>query len=197
MQPGRRAARGRKLVSAPVSFSFLDTPTSRSRMVLAFSLSVRHNPGVAHVRRFFMSRPIFGGSIVALSVILLAVTSGCGKKDEPQVAQNKSDNTTPPDQLIPDAAILDQKKDAPDLKAAGDKATTDKAGQEDHATFMGTRARGRRFCIIADASQSMRGGPLIQLKSEILQTLGGMSSSSQFYIIFFNATDIPMPYASW
>ena len=32
---------------------------------------------------------------------------------------------------------------------------------------------------------------------EILKTLHGMKESSQFYIIFFNATDIPMPYPSW
>ena len=36
-----------------------------------------------------------------------------------------------------------------------------------------------------------------QLKAEILKTLSGLNSSSQFYIIFFNATDVPMPYPNW
>src|SRR5438067_5078907 len=54
------------------------------------------------------------------------------------------------------------------------------------ATFLGTRASGKRFCIIADASNSMRGAPLTQLKKEILLTLDGLSPGSQFYIIFFN-----------
>jgi hypothetical protein len=65
------------------------------------------------------------------------------------------------------------------------------------ASFFGTRASGKRFCIIADASNSMRGGPLAQLKKEILLTLDGLPSGSQFYVIFFNATDIPMPFPGW
>src|SRR5262245_37924296 len=65
------------------------------------------------------------------------------------------------------------------------------------ASFLGTRATGKRFCIIADASNSMRGAPLTQLKKEILQTLDGMAPGCQFYIIFFNATDIPMPFPTW
>src|SRR5437868_5410743 len=54
--------------------------------------------------------------------------------------------------------------------------------------FFGTRASGKRFCIIADASNSMKGGPLAQLKKEILLTLDGLPPGSQFYVIFFNAT---------
>jgi len=65
------------------------------------------------------------------------------------------------------------------------------------ATFLGTRASGKRFCIIADASNSMRGAPLTQLKKEILLTLDGLAPGSQFYIIFFNDTDIPMPFPGW
>src|SRR5207237_9430767 len=56
---------------------------------------------------------------------------------------------------------------------------------------------GKRFCTNADASNSMRGAPLTQLKNEILLTLDGLSPGSQFYIIFFNATDIPMPFPAW
>jgi len=65
------------------------------------------------------------------------------------------------------------------------------------ASFFGLRASGKRICIIADASNSMRGGPLAQLKKEILLTLDGLPPGSQFYIIFFNATDIPMPFPGW
>ena len=66
----------------------------------------------------------------------------------------------------------------------------------DKVSFLGTHGVGKRFCIIADASNSMRGGPIDQLKREIMQTLGNMKPTSQFYVIFFNATDIPMPYPS-
>src|SRR5262245_46573017 len=65
------------------------------------------------------------------------------------------------------------------------------------ADFFGTKVTGQRFCIIADCSDSMHGTQLVQLKKEILKTLGGLDPASQFYIIFFNATDIPMPFPSW
>ncbi len=43
----------------------------------------------------------------------------------------------------------------------------------------------------------MHGAPLAQLKKEIVKTLENLSPSSHFYVIFFNATDIPMPYPGW
>jgi hypothetical protein len=67
----------------------------------------------------------------------------------------------------------------------------------DRAIFLGTEAEGQRFCIIADASNSMKGAPLQQVKKEIMVTLANLQPTSQFYIIFFNAADIPMPYPSW
>lgn len=65
------------------------------------------------------------------------------------------------------------------------------------AVFMGTQAQGRRFCIIADASNSMKGQQLAELKREVMKTLEGLNPSCEFYLIFFNATDIPMPFPTW
>lgn len=65
------------------------------------------------------------------------------------------------------------------------------------AEFMGTVAKGQRFCIIADASNSMRGAQLAQLKKELIKTLEGLDPACQFYIIFFHQTDLPMPFPNW
>jgi hypothetical protein len=43
----------------------------------------------------------------------------------------------------------------------------------------------------------MQGTPLTQLKREILQTLDDLNSGSWFYVIFFHATDVPMPAPNW
>src|SRR6266498_2980065 len=64
-------------------------------------------------------------------------------------------------------------------------------------TFMDSVGKGRRFCIIADSSNSMKGPPLERCKQEVLKTLKSLTPESQFYVSFFNKVPEPMPYASW
>lgn len=65
------------------------------------------------------------------------------------------------------------------------------------ANFLGTSARGNRFCIIADNSGSMGGAPLEYVKAEILKTLGNARGSAKFYVIFFNSRAVPQPVEKW
>src|SRR5436309_2795224 len=73
----------------------------------------------------------------------------------------------------------DPPKDSPKADDPPTKETPKE--QMYQAEFMGTKATGRRFCIIADASNSMRGGPLAHLKKELMKTLEGLNPESQFY----------------
>src|SRR5205085_1623143 len=116
---------------------------------------------------------------------LLFTVSGCNKSENEGAAKGPTPGTPTTTEIV-------ENKPPPSTPA---QETPQEA--RNHAVFMGTRAVGQRFCIIADASNSMRGAPLTQLKKEILQTLDELNPSCQFYIIFFNASDIPMPHPSW
>jgi hypothetical protein len=131
------------------------------------------------------SRWFLAAGLCGLSLMLAA--SGCLKngKDESKDATTKNPTT----QEAVNTPVTPPTDDTPAAKE-----TTEIRHE---AVFMGTRAVGQRFCIIADASNSMRGTPLTQLKKEVLQTLDGLNPASQFYVIFFNATDIPMPFPGW
>jgi len=63
--------------------------------------------------------------------------------------------------------------------------------------FMGRSARGKRFCIIADCSGSMRGAKLEFVKQEILETINGMTRDKQFQVVFFSSRAIPFPRTVW
>src|SRR5262249_54593449 len=65
------------------------------------------------------------------------------------------------------------------------------------ASFLGTRATGQRFCIIADNSGSMKGAPLDHVKQELLKTLCDLKEGTQFYVIFFNTKAVAMPFDGW
>ncbi len=67
----------------------------------------------------------------------------------------------------------------------------------DRADFLGSTSEGRRFCIIADNSNSVAGASLAQLKKEIMRTITQLKPTSQFFIIYFNKTDFPMPFPNW
>jgi uncharacterized protein with von Willebrand factor type A (vWA) domain len=67
----------------------------------------------------------------------------------------------------------------------------------DQATFLGARAQGQRFCIVADCSGSMKGQPLEEVKGAVVNTLQGLNPRSQFYVIFFNTQAFQMPAPSW
>jgi von Willebrand factor type A domain len=64
-------------------------------------------------------------------------------------------------------------------------------------TFLGSTARGQRFCIVADCSGSMRGMPLVLVKQELLKTLAGLKEESQFFVTFFNTQAYPLPSRAW
>jgi hypothetical protein len=71
------------------------------------------------------------------------------------------------------------------------------ASSSQRVTFLGTVATGRRFCIIADNSGSMRGTPVETLKVEVLRTLRSLAKDSQFHVIFFNSEPEPQPVPGW
>jgi hypothetical protein len=129
-----------------------------------------------------MSRWLAGVLIGGLGLILLA--AGCSKSDVNEAKEPQPDNVPAPEVVANPAPRIHE--DPPMVSRP-----------RDSAVFMGTHAQGQRFCIIADASNSMKGTPLVQLKKEILKTLYDLNPSSQFYVIFFNASAIPMPYPGW
>src|SRR5436309_14968269 len=97
------------------------------------------------------SRWLIATCLCGLSLLLAA--GGCNKneKENSQDPPPKDATTQEAANSEPIALPYNEPKDAAsDLRHA--------------AVFMGTRALGQRFCIIADASNSMRNGPLIQLK---------------------------------
>lgn len=62
------------------------------------------------------------------------------------------------------------------------------------ATFFGTMAGGEKFVFVLDISGSMNeGGRFRRAKYELKKTLESLTSSQQFYIIFFNNDAIPLP----
>lgn len=65
------------------------------------------------------------------------------------------------------------------------------------ASFFGTPAKGKRFAIIADNSQSMQGAPLVYLKNEIINTLNRSRGNTQFYVTFFSNEALPQPLKGW
>ncbi|MBN9120624.1 MAG: hypothetical protein J0I06_15975 [Planctomycetes bacterium] len=65
------------------------------------------------------------------------------------------------------------------------------------ATFLGSQGRGRRFCIIADSSDSMRGAKLADLKTQLLKTLDDLNPDAEYYVFAFNARPEPMPHPTW
>ena len=75
--------------------------------------------------------------------------------------------------------------------------TTPPAGKQYITTFLGSQAKGRRFCIIADNSGSMTGPKLADLKTQTLKTLDEMDPNAEYFIYFFNSASEPMPNPTW
>lgn len=65
------------------------------------------------------------------------------------------------------------------------------------AMFFGTAAKGTRFAIIADNSNSMKGRPMELLKFEMINTLTKARGATQFYLSFFNRDANPQPIRRW
>lgn len=71
------------------------------------------------------------------------------------------------------------------------------SGKQYVTSFLGSQAKGQRFCIVADNSGSMTGPNLANLKLQLLKTLDEMDPNAEFYIYFFNSVSEPMPHATW
>lgn len=63
--------------------------------------------------------------------------------------------------------------------------------------FLGSQAQGRRFCIIADTSGSMRGMKIENLKTQLLKTLKDLDPAGEFFIYSFNSNTEAMPHSGW
>jgi hypothetical protein len=140
-------------------------------------------------------------SAAFISFLALAFAlSGCSKNDaandkEPAVNAAPAPESVAQNEPEPEPEVHNRKRvEDPDRLRLEEQP---KSLRERGAVFMGTHALGKRFCIVADASNSMKGASLDQLKQEIMRTLNDLDPSSQFYVIFFNATDHPMHYPSW
>ncbi len=72
-----------------------------------------------------------------------------------------------------------------------------RAGGSGEASFLGTTARGSRFCIVADNSGSMNGPPLEFVKDEVLKTISNARGSAKFTVVFFNSMAELPPQPKW
>jgi uncharacterized protein with von Willebrand factor type A (vWA) domain len=63
-------------------------------------------------------------------------------------------------------------------------------------SFLGSSGTGKRFCIIADNSGSMR-FRLDTVKLELAKTLKSLNATSQFHVMFFNSRPMPQPGEGW
>ncbi len=65
------------------------------------------------------------------------------------------------------------------------------------SSFLGTTARAKRFCIIADNSGSMSGPRIEYVKAEVLKTIGSVRGNTRFFITFYNSFAVPQPVKRW
>ncbi|HEX4130337.1 MAG TPA: hypothetical protein VHZ24_09855 [Pirellulales bacterium] len=64
----------------------------------------------------------------------------------------------------------------------------------DDASFFGIRASGKKFVFIVDMSGSMsEGGRFRRAIAELKQSLRGLVTSQEYFIIFFSNLTVPMP----
>ncbi len=101
----------------------------------------------------------------------------------------------------------------PTQQAVQSPSPVEGSGQQ-MVTFLGAQAQGRRFCIIADRSGSMRltrvteKPPRIRrrakyytlmdyLKKEMASTLKSVQSQNNFYVLFFSTRETHMPQKRW
>ncbi len=115
---------------------------------------------------------------------------------EVDVSDSKREQISETEIVAPVATVEESEQlsiDAPSIQAAGGEQaistdgvlTNGGSGASGSASFMGVQAYGRRFCIIADRSGSMKGEPLRHLKGEVRKTLDTMSRGSAIHIVFY------------
>jgi hypothetical protein len=73
----------------------------------------------------------------------------------------------------------------------------DESNPQFKAQFLGSQAKGRRFCIIADNSGSMAGEKIADLRTQLLKTLAETNQLGEFFIYCFNSKAEPMPHTGW
>lgn len=104
---------------------------------------------------------------------------------------------------VADAGQLELVDVAGGMGAGGEGAmqltgsTAEPSGMAGQASFMGLQARGRRFCIIADCSGSMKGGKLTFVQQEVVRTISELTGNKRFQVYFFNGRAIPFPLPGW
>ena len=81
------------------------------------------------------------------------------------------------------------------ISSAAQMSGSSSAMPSSNASFFGAAAGGNCFCYVIDASGSMRGGPWIAARSELLKSLASLKPKQRFYIIMFKRDfeAIPLP----
>jgi len=130
--------------------------------------------------------------------------------DQQTELEESFDEITPPVPMADDSALADASFILRPSGSASDAAEIISGGGSDvgsGTSFMGSRAEGNRFCIVADCSGSMAevhtidgeivAYPLEYVKSEILETVSSMPVRQRFQVIFFSTDAQPFPKSSW
>ncbi len=117
---------------------------------------------------------------------------------ETEVADSLREQVSVTEIVAPPTSVEESEQlqiDAPSLQIAGggkafsaDGITSGGSGAAGQASFMGVQAYGRRFCIIADHSGSMKGQPLRFVKKEVGKTLDTMTRGSAIHLVFYSAS---------
>jgi len=126
--------------------------------------------------------------------------------ESPQETAADEELEQPLDELSPDFSLPEDGVEVLTPKMAGGSsgAKLDFGGASgtagtigEGASFMGLRAKGRLFCIVADRSGSMAGKKLEYVKEEILETIRGLKHGQRFQVVFFNNQKTPYTKSQW
>ncbi|MBY0230316.1 MAG: hypothetical protein K2W96_13615, partial [Gemmataceae bacterium] len=130
--------------------------------------------------------------LVAASVAALLAFRAPSAPDDP----GGSAQAAPPKPAPPDDQPVLVRDDKPPQAVARPAEPPDLHAAPFDGQFLGSTARGRRFCIIADNSGSM-GRNIPELKAQLLKTLAGLDKDGEFYLYCFNTRPEPMPHPGW
>jgi len=103
--------------------------------------------------------------------------AGCGRSDVAKPSATPSEPTGEPVLLLPSK-----------FKSTPSQQTVQ---------FLGSQGTGRRFCIIADCSNSLSPASFGVIKKEVAKTLESLDEYCQFHIMFFADVAYPMPGGDW
>ena len=142
--------------------------------------------------------------VVGLLVVAVAVAVFALRKP-PETANSTPEPSTPtspapapaPPAPAPPKANPDEDAPRPADPPKADPSGEPKPVPQFQAQFLGSQGKGRRFCIIADFSNSMRGAKLANLKTQLLKTITDLNQDAEYYVIGFHARPVPMPHPTW